>query len=399
MAQTYNEALLDAMIRHQTGLLRFSGSVRNRIWELLDATEKDLKAEIARRVARSGFDTPARLRSLDTLLERLRETRIKGWKDARAVWFEEMRSLAVAEPKFFQSVIVSVFPVELGSALPDPTRLRQIVTSRPFEGKTLSQWAKQIETVDIARIEDAIKIGLVQGEGPLQISRRIVGTAALRGRDGVTQITRRNAAAITRTVASGVAAEGRREFLLANKDLAPEEVFTATLDSRTTPICQRFDGQKFKVGEGPRLPLHFNERSIYSPVFDGQVIGQRPRRDFTQRQLLREYAEKNGIKATTSRARLPRGHKGAFDTFARARMRELTGQAPASLSYGTWLSQQTASFQNDLLGPTRGLLFRKGGLKLDRFVEYDGTAITLAQLAERHTEAFLRAGLDPSSFR
>ena len=37
-----------------------------------------------------------------------------------------------------------------------------------------------------------------------------------------------------------------------------------------------------------------------------------------------------------------------------------------------WLGRQSAAFQDDVLGRTRGLLFRKGGLRLDRFVNRAG---------------------------
>lgn len=399
MADTFNEDLFDAMVRHQIGIQRFSSSVRNRVWALLDATEKDLKRQI-RGATRAGLDSPARIESLNVLLGKLKKSRLRGWKNAREVWFEEMRELSRVEPGFFDRVFASSFPgVELGTVLPDAEVLRKIVTSTPFMGKTLKGWADDVQAKDIARIEDAIKIGMTQGETLPQISKRVVGSAALRGRDGVTQITRRNAAAITRTVTNGVAAQARAAYAEANKDLAPEEMFTATLDARTTFICRRFDGQVFNVGKGPVLPLHFGERSIYSPIVDGKVIGERPRRDFTERSLLRDFAKKEKLgKVPLKRDALTRGSKGAFDSFARARMRELTGTVPAKVTYGQWLGRQSAAIQDDILGPTRGALFRRGGLKIDKFVEINGTELTLAQLADRHTSAFLRAGLDPADF-
>ncbi len=396
---TYNEALFDLMVRHQIGVLRFSGSVRNQVWELLDATEADLRRLIVDRAARAGFETPGRLRALERLLERLRETRLRGWEEATRVWFEQMRELARAEPVFFQKLLNSAIPVELATVLPPPERLRAIVGSQPFEGKTLKAWAESIKAADLARMEDQIRIGLVQGEGPRAIARRIVGTASLAGRNGTTQVTRRWAASIVRTVSAGITAEARRAFMLANRDLAPQEVFTATLDSRTTPICRSLDGKVFDVGAGPRLPLHIGERSLYSPVVDGEVIGTRPRRSFTERSLLREFSQQNGISPPpTTRAGLPHGTRGAFDAFARARMRELTGTVPARTSYGEWLFRQPAAIQDDILGPTRGALFRRGGLTLDKFVEQNGRELTLAELADRHEGAFLAAGLDPFDF-
>jgi len=398
MAQTYNEALLDAIVRHQIGLLRFSGGLRNRVWRLLDASEADMRREITRRGARAGLDTPAGLRSTSALLRVLRETRLRSWRDVRAAWFEELRELVRAEPGFLDALVTTAVPVELGTVLPSAERLRRIVTGHAFQGRTLRGWADNVQRADLDRIEQAIKIGLTQGEAPRALSRRIVGTVGLRGRDGVTQITRRNAAAITRTAVSGLTAQARAAWAEANKDVAPQEVFTATLDSRTTPICRRFDGELFDVGEGPVLPLHFGERSIYSPVIDGQVVGQRPARNFTERSLLREFAAERGFRAPTKRAKLPHGTRGDFDAFARVRMRELTGQVPARTTYQEFLGRQTAAIQDDILGPNRGRLFRRGGLTLDKFVEESGRELTLAELADRHRGAFLTAGLDPDAF-
>ncbi len=398
--QTYNEALLDAMIRHQIGLLRYSGSVRNRIWRLLDATESDIKAQIRRRGGDAGFASSKQVKALDQLLKGLRKTRVGAWKQATSLWMEEMHALALAEPGFFDRTLTASIPgIELGTVLPDPADLNRIVTSKPFMGKTMRAWASNVRAADIGRIEDQIKIGLTQGESIPALSRRIVGSAKLKGRDGVTQITRRNAAAITRTVTNGIASEARKSFASMNADLIPFEVFTATLDSRTTPICRRYDGKRYRIGEGPQLPLHMGERSLYSPSIDGDVVGSRPRRDFTQRSLLRDFAKREGFGAPKTRAALPRGTKRDFDAFARKRMRELTGRTAASTTYGQWLGRQSAAIQNDILGPTRGALFRRGDLKIEKFVEASGRELTLAELANQYTDSFLQAGLDPALFQ
>lgn len=396
---TTNEELLDAMVRHQIGLLRYSGGLRKRIWELLDATEADLRDEIRLLAGRSGFVGTRRVANLSKLLRGLRETRMEAWADVRASWFQEMRELAAAEPGYLASVVVSTLPVEVTLSMPPVDVLREIVNSTPFEGKTLKEWASKLEADDIAGIERQVKIGLVQGEHPNAIARRIVGRKRLKGRDGFTQITRRNAAAVSRTVTAGIAAEGRRELLLANADIAPQEIFVATLDSRTTPICQSYSGTIYKVGEGPRLPLHFGERSIYAPVIDGQVIGDRPAKNYSEQQILREYGDQNGLPLVRQRKNLPRGHKGSFDAFKKARVRELTGTVPATTTYPEFLRRQTAAVQDDILGPTKGALFRRGGLTLDKFVEQSGRELTLAELATRHESAFLAANLNPSNYK
>lgn len=91
--------------------------------------------------------------------------------------------------------------------------------------------------------------------------------------------------------------------------------------------------------------------------------------------------------------------KGSFDEFSRRRIRELTGRVPAKMTYQEWLTTQPATFQDDVLGKTRGKLFRKGGLTLDKFVNQAGDEIPLSDLARLHAEAFRAAGLDPVGFR
>ena len=104
------------------------------------------------------------------------------------------------------------------------------------------------------------------------------------------------------------------------------------------------------------------------------------------------------IDPPAQRDALPRGTKGAFDAFARKRVRELTGRVPASTSYNEWLKRQTREFQEDTLGVTKAKLFREGGLSLDKFVTANGHELTLADLAKRHADAFRAAGLDPDTF-
>lgn len=397
--ETINERFFDALVRHQIGLLRLSGSIRNRVHKLLDATEKDMAATIRRRLASSsGLNTPADVRRLQTLLKSIRATRLKAWEQVTAAWLEDLQEIARAEPAIIDGNLKTVVPVILETTLPAVSLLDSIVRTRPFEGKTLRQWAQDIQRADIARIEDQIRIGLVQGESSAAIARRVVGTVRQRGRNGVTEITRRQAAGITRTAVNAFTNQAKREFFKANADIFEEELYTATLDARTTPVCRSLDGDTFPIGEGPIPPLHFNCRSLRVGVINGQVIGNRPARAFTERQLLREFTAQQGISSVATRARLPRGTKLAFDQFRAARIRELTGRVPAKVSYQQWLSRQSAAFQDDVLGKAKGRLFRRGGLTLDKFVNRAGDELPLSELARRERAAFEAAGLDPEDF-
>jgi SPP1 gp7 family putative phage head morphogenesis protein len=395
-----NEALFAALIRHQIMMLRVSADLRRRIQRLLDETEADIADKIrSRLLGNTGLETQADVRRMEALLRSIRNIRTRAWSQVTDEWVQEAMAIAEAEPRFVSAIMTTVSPVVLDLVLPPVEQLRALVESNPFEGQTLREWASTIAQADLRRIEGQIRAGVIAGEGSAAIARRVVGSARLRGTDGVTQITRREAESITRTAVNHISNAARREFIIANADLFDKEQFVATLDARTTPVCRSYDGERFDVGKGPIPPLHFNCRSLRVPVLDGDALGSRPFVAATRAQVLREYAEQNGLKVPKTRDGLPYGHKTAFDQFARRRVRELTGRVPGRTTYQEWLSTQSAAFQDDVLGPTRAALFRRGGLTLDKFVNRRGDELTLSQLATLHEDAFRAAGLDPKGFR
>ncbi len=398
MEPTANETLQDALIRHQVYLLRYSGYVRNYITQILDATEQDIASKIRDTLRNSkGFNTSADVRKLQRTMDQVRAIRSNAWNTSNEWLVDQMKQLAVAEPKFIQAIMQEAAPVELDMRFPPDRQLLGIVKSQPMQGQLLSDWADSMEAEDLRRIQAGIQMGMIAGEDSATIARRVLGTGALNGTDGMTEITRRQVEAITRTAVMSVANEVRDDFFQENADLLETEVFVATLDSRTTAICRALDGKRFAPGEGPRPPLHFNCRSLRVAVFDDQVLGMRPAKAATQKMLLEEFADENDLTDIVSRDDLPRGMKTKFDVFESRRVRQLTGQVPADTTYQEWLTRQSKAFQDEILGKTKGDLFR-GGLTLDKYVAANGTELTLGQLAQRYPSAFRNAGLDPANF-
>lgn len=397
--RTAADDFFDALVRHQIGLLRSAGGIRRKVWELLDATEQDVRRAIVDRLSRpGGFDSPAQLRRLKRLLDEIEEVRTTAWRDVERIWREDLVELALAEPKLVDGLLRTAVPVTLTTTLPDATTLRALVTTRPLGGKLLRDWAREIRAADVRRIETQIRVGLTQGESGQQIARRVVGTVALRGRNGVLEVSRRDAEAITRTAVNAISNETRRLFFVANGSLFADEVFVATLDSATTPICRSLDGKRFPVGEGAIPPMHVRCRSTRVARLDAEVIGKRPYKPTTQQMLLREFAAAEGFQASGTRGGLPYGTKGRFDRFARQRTRELVGRTEAKVTYQQWLERQSAEFQDDVLGRARGALFRRGDLTVDQFVDRTGRELRLDELARFHRDAFRAAGLDPEDF-
>lgn len=398
---TSNERLLDALVRHQIGLLRLSAGIRRQIIELLNASEIDLRAAIESKIlsiAGGDLRSPITLRRLQALEKLIREIRSAAFREATALWTDEFVSLSQEEVAFLSNATKTIVPVVLELATPDLVALRAIVTTDPFEGRTLKQWARDLERVDIDRINTQIRIGVVQGETAQQITRRVFGLSTLNGTDGVTELTRNAASSITRTATNFYANAARQLFEQANADLYDEELFVATLDGRTTAVCRAQDGRRYPLGEGPRPPLHFNCRSLRVPILTPEIIGVRPFKAGVERDYLLEFAKAEGLGKITNRDSLPRGYKGMFDEWARKRARADIGQVPATTTYDQFLKRQPASFQDSVLGKTKGKLYRQGGVDLDRFVDAAGHEYTLKELAKLDRKAFIDAGLDPSEY-
>jgi SPP1 gp7 family putative phage head morphogenesis protein len=396
---TTNVALRDAMVRHQIQLQRFAKGVTKKIHDVLNKSEQDIAQMIRDRLAAAvGLDTVADVRRLQTVLSMLENLRTTTWDTLDATWNEQLIALATTEPGFLANQLDTTSPVVLDMAMPALAQLKSIVTSSPFEGQTLKDWSASLAADDIRRMEAQIRLGMVAGEDSATIARRIVGSAKLLGKDGATQITRDKAAAITRTAVNFIANQARRAFILDNQEIFQQEMFVATLDDRTTMLCASLDGDLFDVGKGPVPPLHWNCRSTRVPVLEGNVVGQRPFKASTEKQMLKDFAKQQGIKPVASRDSLPRGMKGKYDKFAQKAVRDQTGQVPANTSYQQWLSTQSAAFQDDVLGQTKGQLFRNGGLTLKKFVAVDGSELSLSDLATKQASAFRAAGLDPGNF-
>lgn len=399
MAATANEALLDALVRHQTHLLRYSAYVRGRIWATLDRSEEGIATLVRDRLRNStGLTTPEDVRRMEALLAAVDGLRREVWSDANKWLEQQLTDLSYNEPIVLRGIVATTAPVLVETVMPTAQLLKAIALSRPFEGRILKEWAQVMESDDLRRIHSAIQLGMVAGESSSVIARRVAGTGILKGADGVTEATRRQVAAVTRTAVMHVSSNARNEFIQSNADIIDAELYVATLDSRTTPVCKANDGKRFPVGSGPRPPLHWQCRSLRVAAFDGEMLGNRPAKASTTKQLLREFTEERKLPKVTRRDDLPHGTKTAYDAFARKRIRELTGQVPSSTSYQKWLERQSREFQEDTLGKTKAKLFRDGGLTLDKFVAADGSELTLAQLSVKSASAFRAAGLDPEEF-
>ena len=239
--------------------------------------------------------------------------------------------------------------------------LEKLVKNTPLavkgsEGKTVTDLFDELANNESNKYINHIKLARYEGKTNQQIVQMIRGTRKNGYKDGLMEVTARQAKTIVRTTVQHAAMQGKAAFANDNADIIKGEKWLSTLDGRTSSQCRSLDGVVFELGKGPRPPLHHNCRSTVLIV------------------LKDEYAGRGNINKRASK-------DGPVE----------------NESYYSWLNKQPKDFQDDVLGETRGKLLRSGGLSADKFaalqLDKNFKPLTLAEMREREPTAFKKAGI------
>ncbi|MBN7822177.1 minor capsid protein [Bowmanella yangjiangensis] len=358
---TVNNRLADAEIAHAVSMQRFSNGVVRRMIALLNRVDSDLFARLMAAIEQMppGSFTVERL---DQLLLSVQSLNSQAYAALRRDLDAELLAYVEYEATYQQNLLTATIPQAVQVVVPiNSVNAQQVYAAamaRPFQGKLLREYTQNIEANRLTRIRDAIRIGFVEGETVDQMVRRIRGTRANGYADGLLEIDRRDAESIVRTAVNHLSNYTRQAFYQANDDLVSEWQFLATLDGRTTITCASLSGKTFPIGEGPQPPRHINCRSTSVPVIKGW------------REL--------GLSAEE----IGKGTQASMD-----------GYVADDVTYTQWLRNKPAAFQDEVLGATRGKLFREGKVDIDRFTNDKGKVYTLEELRKRDEALFERVGI------
>lgn len=197
-------------------------------------------------------------------------------------------------------------------------------------------------------VDGAVKIGYQEGQTNAEIVRFLRGTynRATKSYSGgiLTGKAVQRADALVRTGVAHYSAVARDKSIQANSDIFESRILYATFDSRTTLICQGRHLKEWDISDDdyPRLPFHFNERSVYLFRLEGETD---------------PFGGKRSSK----------GSKGG-------------SQVDADLTMDQWLKTQPKWFVEETLGKERAQLFLDGRLPIDKFTDLQGRVLTLDEL-------------------
>lgn len=364
-------ALIDDQDRHEIYLARLTTGLLNaKVYPSLEAAYKAARAILLDAESITSISVLRRIES--SIAKEVREVYSRGWQEAT----EELVEMAVYEAGWSAQVTGQY----LGASLTTPAKKviesyinKSLMTLQSGSRVQSGTWAQYVQgSVDAAvqQYNGIVAQGYQQGRTIGQITRDI--------RDSSNGILKQQAEALARTGQSHYTNQAREAMALANSDVIKYRMFSATFDNRTTLTCRGFANKIWAITDDsyPKLPLHFNERSVY--VYGASkedfkrgnqaAVGGKPADDINPARKLRYRGKKD---------------KDIFKP----------GPIPANTTQDAWLRQQPEWFQDSALGKTRAQLFRDGGIKIDKFTDMTGKPLTLAELRELDAEAFKRAGM------
>lgn len=339
--------ILSATLRHSIYLERYKARIVKDVLALVREVEDNIttaaiKADIERLTRRE----------LEQLLANLRKKIKAGYEPVAELIDKEVRGLAGYEARWQLDMFRATVPVDLSWTSPADAQIYAAAIARPFNGMLLKEWFQGLPDGQFARIRQAIRQGYVEGRTTAQIVQDIVGT---RTTTGIAEVSRRAAETATRTALAHTANVARNEVFKANRSLLKGVEWVSVLDGRTSTFCRAMDGKLLPLDSGPRPPAHPNCRSAVIPsVKSSKALGL---------------------------SNIPAGTRASMN-----------GQVSAELNYDAWLRQQPIAFQDEVLGRSKGRLFR-AGLRMDRFIDRGGNELTLEQLRERESAIWAKSGL------
>ena len=335
-------SLNDQLLAHQIATIKHAAELGQSVVPYLN----EMKSIIRKKVA--GFDAEKRTaKRLQTMLNTLANTLNKP----AGAWLAELEKSLKDFAKYEAAYQAETIGGWVGVNFTEPT-INQVWAAAQFQpmalstspidfGKLMDDWGVD----EVNRLVMGVKQGFVEGLTTRQIIKNVVGDG------GLADISLRNAKAVANTAMMHVATEARFAVYEENEDVVIGYEWVSTLDSRTSPICQARDSQVFLFTDKfqPKPPAHINCRSSTSPKLSPE-----------------------------------------FDIFDEGATRASKGadggkQVSADLSYYEWLKRQPANFQDEILGKTKGAIFRNAGLDAEQFrkitVDNLGRPLTLDEMA------------------
>jgi SPP1 gp7 family putative phage head morphogenesis protein len=298
---------------------------------------------------------------LARLRKELEEMFFLIYESVSAAVIESATSAAViaasGEFKILQSALGGI---GLNVTAPNQGVIETAARNTPMQGQSFKKWFKKLEQNDFDRSWREIVEGVQSGKTTPEIINAVIGTKEFSFMDGVRQVSRRSASTLVRTSITHTTNTGRQKIWEDNSDFIQGVQWVSTLDSRTSPICRFRDGQVGAVSQDQNFKQPKGTQPL-SPPFARPPA--HPNCRSTMVAVTKSF-EEMGLDV-----KIPAGTRAS-----------MSGQVAEKLTYYQWLEKQSEKIQREVLGETRFQLWKKDGVKPEKFHDDEGVLLTLEQL-------------------
>jgi len=403
------ERLSDALTRHQIDLERLKEGDARRLRQLLREADGAMVEALRRRLdsfGETGTAAARKQKSLKKLLDAILQLRRDQWRAIQKDVLDNVRDFAKAEAIIQAELLQSSMAVDTFEANRLTNPVVTAMLGDTWRGKTTEAHLRDTINSDLRRLRDTITIGITDGLSRDEILRSVTGTRVFPGitNQSFNMLKAINASAIN-FITNKV-----REGTWQENDVVTGLIWRAILDGVTTRICSARDGKGVPFTKdfpknipllkpsNARPPAHFNCRSQMEAVINPLRVVPPHRTAVTS--TASTPARRSNFRKT-AKAKEGDNWRNLSERQRRRRIRQAAndwaekniGYVSPDTNYGDWLGRQSAAFQDDVLGPTRGALFRRGDLPIDKFVNRHGKTLTLAELRNKYPDAFAKANI------
>jgi SPP1 gp7 family putative phage head morphogenesis protein len=342
-----SDEIQDVITRHQVYLLRYSAGREKEAAQYIDEITRRITDELMNDEL-TDMDIQRLNRFMDEIVEF--QQNLMGQLEEKIL--DDVDDLANQETDW-ATAMLSNFLGELDTPSRIETQLAVFAGILPVAGLTIRSLVSRFRQKKIAQTVQSIRDGITLRENNQQIIGRM---------QTINPLHKKQAGVLIKTITNYTSVQARDVAMRLNPNFFDGYEWVSVLDSRTSLICASRDGTVYPFTNDPVLspkpPAHFSCRSTITPKLKPQ---------FESRQNKQPRRTAEGAKGKT--------------------------KVNAQTNYQSWLTRQPAAFQDEVLGKTRGLLFRRGKLPISKFVDESGKTLTLNELRKVEPEVFNRVKL------
>lgn len=237
MPENANDRIQDALLTHTVDILSLAKGEQQRVLEMLRSLEIQLVADLEQTTGKTAF----KISQLKALQVQTRATIATAYRKIADSVGNTLARTAEVVQRTTAKIVNAAVGVDVMTVALSPHQLTAIAGKTLVEGKHPRKWWDK-QSADLRRrFENAMREGMLKGEGIDALARRIRGTKAAGYSDGIMLASAGQARALARTSVMTAANEARIASFLANPAVIKGIQWIATLDDRTTPICRALD--------------------------------------------------------------------------------------------------------------------------------------------------------------